>query len=300
MNIRRFSLQMLAFAAAFMIVMTGCEEDPIVDPVGPAMSAISGGVLDTATVNIDSTFLVKLDASAGDGDLTRLEIKENGTLLSNLDRIFVNGTLAGGNPVVIPDASKGGFTWDIGIVASSVSGETNTYSFTVVDANGKSESVEVSITTVDPRVPVQVRTAILLLNAGGPAGTGGLDLHSGNGTGSFSDSTDLRDMGIDLSQPNATNWIQKITTNGLPTGAILKVPAASFDYSDINFQDQIVAGYDAGTTVTGTSDKVEVGDVFFVYSTDSKSEYAYFLLKVTKVEVTTTNNADYYEFEVKR
>ncbi|RMG73965.1 MAG: hypothetical protein D6722_03015 [Bacteroidetes bacterium] len=302
MNMQSLSLKIFALVALFSAILTSCTPDPEppVDPIGPAISLEFGGVIDTATVPIDSSFVVRVKADAGDGAITRIEVQENGALLSDLDRIFFDGDPAGGNPSPIPAADSAGFTWDITIVASSTPDETNTYTIRIVDSNGKSDDVSVEITTVDPTTPVEIKTAYLLLNAGGPAGTGGLDLHSGDGTGSFTDSTDLRDMGIDINQPLASNWIQKISTDGLTTGAVLKVPAAGLDYDAVTTQEQVIAAYEAGTTVVGASDKVEIGDLFLVYSEDPGSEFSYFLLKVVDINITTNNNQDYYEFEVKQ
>ena len=300
MNIKSLSLKLFALVALFSAVLTSCTPEEPVDPLGPTLSVAAGGVLDTATVAIDSTFVIRVTASQGDGLLTRIEVQENGSLLSNLDRIFFDGDPAGGNPTPLPADDQDGFTWDITIVASSTPNETNTYTVRVVDENGKFASVSVDVTTIDPGTPVDIQTMVLLLNAGGPAGTGGLDLHSGDGTGSFTDSTDLRDLGIDINQPLAQNWRQQITTDGLTTGAVLRVPAAGFDYAAVTKREQIIAAYEAGTTVTGASNKVAVGDLFLVFSSDSGSEYSYFLLQVVEVTVTTNNNQDYYEFEVKR
>lgn len=300
MNIKSLSLKFFALVAVLSMVITSCTPDEPVDPLGPTLSVASGGVLDTASVLIGETFVVRITASQGDGLLTRLEVQENGSLLSDLDRIQFDGDPAGGNPTPLPEAAQTGFTWEVTITASNTPDETNTYTIRIVDENNNSASVSVDITTIDPGIPVDIQTMVLLLNAGGPTGTGGLDLHSGNGTGSFEATTDLRDMGIDLNLPAAQNWRQQITTDGLSTGAILRTPAAGLDYDAIAKREEIIAAFEAGATVPGASEKVAVGDLFLVFSEDASSEYSYFLLKVVEIVVTPNNNADYYEFEVKR
>ncbi|MEZ4829896.1 MAG: hypothetical protein R3C61_26980 [Bacteroidia bacterium] len=278
---------------ALILFSTGCEEDPPPAPVGPTLSLATeaGFVNDTATVAIGEVFKIKLTAIKGDSNLNRITVKENGVAISDFARITFNGFVAQSNPNPLGPGSEEGFTWVIEIKAQSAPDVTNTYSFEVLDNASLGDEVSVDIKSFDPGTPVTEKTMVLLLNQGGPVGTGGLDLHLGVGTGSADPTADIKDNGIDVVKPLAENWIQKISP---ANSADLRVPAAGFKYEDITTKEEIEAAFGLGTSIT-TSDKVANGDQFLVLS-----EGTYFAIIVTNISITETDNADYYEFSVKQ
>lgn len=294
------NLKVLFFVAslALFAILTGCKEDPPPAPVGPtlSLSTDAGFVSDTATVEIDAIFKIKLTAVTGDSNLNRITIKENGTVITDFDRITLDGFTAGSNPSPIGQGAEEGFTWEITIKAPSDPDLTNTYTFEVLDNAGLSDEVSVDITTFDPGTPVSEMTMVLLLNQGGPAGTGGLDLHTGTSTGSKDSTADIRDNGIDLAKPLAENWIQKISPvdTAINNTVVLAVPDASFDYNSITTKEEIMEAFNVATPIT-VSDVVQNGDQFLVFS-----DGTYFAIIVTDVIITEMNNADYYEFSVKQ
>ncbi|MDX2250314.1 MAG: hypothetical protein SF052_26260 [Bacteroidia bacterium] len=290
---KKLSILFSVALLAIILFMTGCEEDPPPAPVGPTLelSTDAGFVSDTATVAIDEVFKIKLTATKGDSSLSRITVKENGVAISNFDRITFDGFVAQSNPNPLGPGSEDGFTWVIEIKAQSSPDVTNTYSFEVLDNAGLGDEVSVDITSFDPGTPVSEKTMVLLLNQGGPVGTGGLDLHLGVGTGSADPTADIKDNGIDLAKPLAENWIQKISP---ANSAELRVPATAFKYADIATKEEIEAAFGLGTAIT-TSAKVANGDQFLVLS-----EGTYFAIIVTKISVTETDNGDYYEFSVKQ
>jgi hypothetical protein len=289
---KKLNLLFHAFLAAMVLILVSCEPEPEPVPVGPS--------LDWTLVSEDSienggliTFSVT--ATKGDELINRLEITENGALIDN-SRVTLDGDPMGANPSPIASPNDEGFTWDIVITASDQEG-VNTYGIKISDAGGLSSAeLTQDIITFDPVVttPVSEMTMILLKNQGGPAGTGGVDLHTGVSTGTSqpADSiADIADAGIDTDQPIAQNWIQRIEPIN---GSIVKVPDAGFDYDVVETKEEIMAAYDLGTEIT-LSDVVSVGDQFLV-----RSGGTLFAVKVTNIVVTVDDNQDYYELSVKQ
>ncbi len=289
MNQRTFFI--FPILLAFVALFTACDNTP--EPaVGPSISLGTGGqfVSDTATVFTDSTFQIQVTASKGDADLRTIEVRENGTAIANT-RILIDGFTAGANPSPLFDAALSSFTYVLTITAGSTADETNEYTVIVTDTDGLNASASVDVTTKSFGTFVTERNVILLLNQAGPAGQGGLDLESGNSIGTNNDSADIRDMGIDLALPNASNWKQQI---GTINTSVLKVPAAGLNYDEILTKEQLRIAYDAGQSFT-TSDKVAEGDLFLALT----SEGNYYLLKTDAITVTPNDNSDRYEFSVK-
>ncbi|MEL6594212.1 MAG: hypothetical protein AAFQ68_29180, partial [Bacteroidota bacterium] len=251
--------------------------------------AEAGFVADGDSVTTETEFFVKVTATAGDSSLSRIAVSENGTDIAELTRITFDGDDAGSNPSPLPSTAASGFTWDIGIVSSATDQETNTYTISVTDNGGNVAQVSFDITT---EVGLETATQYLLLNQAGPAGTGGLDLDTGDGTGSADPEAEIKDEGIDLGAPsNDVNWKQEIS--GV-NGSELRLPDAGFDYDALNNFAQLQAAFDVGVPFT-TSNKVEIGDVFLI-----KNGEKYYAIKTTDINVTPNDNADYYEFEVKK
>lgn len=271
---------------AMVALFTACDTTPPA-PVGPSL-VVTGPASDT--VFTDSVFLLTVSATAGDAELSSISITENGTAI-DASRITLDGFTAGSNPS--PVVSTSSVTYEVGITAGSVDGETATYAVVITDVDGETASESVDIYTENAGTPVTERTMILLLNQAGPAGQGGLDLESGNQTGTQASDTDadIRDMGIDTNLPLDQNWLQQIATIN---GSELKVPAAGLVYEDILTSEQILAAFNDGQAFTESS-KVAVGDVFLAKT----SEDNYFILKTVNITVTPSDNSDSYEFSVK-
>jgi hypothetical protein len=286
----------LALLTIISIAFIGCEDDPV-EPAGPTVALQVGMnfVVDKDTLATGETFQVNLSAVQGDAVLTKIEVRENGTAIA-ADRVILDGNPAGGNPSPLNDLVD--LNWVLEITADTVE-TTSTYTIIITDANEKTASQSVDITTENPIVltPVKVQTMVLLLNQAGPIGTGGLDLETGASVGTSgqtdADSTaDIADMGIDQSLPNDQNWKQQIDSVNL---SILKVPATGLDYDAIQHIEEIEEAYEAGMTLTSGSEKVTVGDVFLCRTRRGNI----FIFKTVAIDVTTNNNNDKYTFEVK-
>ena len=135
----------------------------------------------------------------------------------------------------------------------------------------------------------------LLLNAGGPMGTGGINLLTGDGTGSgIADGGHIKDEGIDLALPNDQNWKKRISGIG---NTVLKTPGIDFpvdDFDAVAFTEEIQTVFDNGDDITMTS-VINIGDIFLA-QLDSGEVV---LVKITDVTETTNNNDDFYTLSIK-
>lgn len=278
-----------------MMLTIGCEPDPV-EPIGPSIDLISlnGADITADTVDLGASFVVNISSLQGDVPLSTIEVRENNVAVDP-SRIVFDGFAAQSNPNPAVSGAAN-LSWDIEITADSVTEGTSTYTIIVVDENAKTASASFDITTVDPGTPVTERTMILLLNSSGPVGQGGLDLETGNQTGTTPAAnwpdTDLKDMGIDLNLPAAQNWLQQI---GAMNSTVLKTPAAGVVYDDVATVEEIIQIFEAGMTVVDQTEAVAEGDVFVAQTKEGN----YYLINTTKITVVETDNSDSYEFSVK-
>ena len=96
------------------------------------------------------------------------------------------------------------------------------------------------------------------------------------------------------------NWIQKFRHNG--NGSVKELSAdqasAGFAFDDIEYKEEILDLWDNAISPANDQEptnKVMVGDVFII-----SNDNDYFLIECTNVEITTTNNSDFYNFKVKQ
>ncbi|MEL6926756.1 MAG: hypothetical protein AAFO94_22135, partial [Bacteroidota bacterium] len=242
-----------------------------------------------AAVEGGTIFSVKISGTAGTSALSTIEVREENELITDLTRIRYKSYDFTANPMDIPAEDQNTIDAIIDIKAHT-SGQ-KTYMVIITNVDGESASASL---TINAGTPVTTMNGRLLLNAGGPSGTGGLNLMTGEGTGSNDQAAHIKDMGINTDLPAADNWLQKIS--GV-NNSELRVPGMdtpeTFSFDNIEFKEEIIGLYDNGTTIT-ESDPVAVDDIFMVKNGDM-----YFLLKVTKVTVVTDDNSDSIEFSIK-
>jgi hypothetical protein len=131
----------------------------------------------------------------------------------------------------------------------------------------------------------------VLLNQAGPAGTGGLDLDEGIGTGSSDDRAEIRDLGIDVGLPASDNWLQQIAP---ANDAIIATVNQELMFDEVITSAAIVDAFDANNAVTETA-RLEGGEVFAV-----KRGEDYYLIRIAEINVVTTDNSDNYVLDIKR
>lgn len=250
-----------------------------------------------ATVTVDPGSLVALefDAAVGSADLSTIEVYENGALITDVSRLFYGdlSTQFDANPYAIPAVDQQGFSMRKIYVRTPNAGGTFTYDLILSAADG-----ETATGTIDVSTGTAITTTLegVLLNSAGPAGTGGLDLDTGNGTGSSDSNSEIRDLGIDGGQ-TGSDWIRKIAGINnyevrLVTPGQNGVPE-TFTFDNTNFKEAIVGAYDASPLNEWVT---ELGDLYVV-----SNGINYYLLNTIEINETETtgDNTDFYRFNVK-
>ena len=301
-----------------LLIATGCEDDPVVNPLAPEILFESGaGFVSTDTTLSGNTtsITVRVTANVGDNPLNTLTFLVEGVEVSGanigdyIKSITSNGTaITPNNPMLITDANKNGGTWDIEIALfGQTVDQTVNYGFEVADEAGERALVDLDVTLFDPGTPLNNELSGVLLNQAGPVGTGGLDLDTGDGTGSSDAASEIRDLGIDctIDQNSAENWRAQFgTINGAD---MVRVDVAAlgenFTFADVKTQEAIVEAYTSGTdlasgtstapncdptTVENVADVVVEGDMFVVLR-DGK----HYLIRVDEINYVHNNISDY-------
>lgn len=310
--------------ALTLLITTGCEDDTTTDPLGPLLTFATdaGFISEDTTFSTDvTTFAVRLNATVGDNDLNTLTFLVDGVQISGAEigdyikSITSNGSsITANNPLLISGANTSGGTYEVEIATTNqMEGIETIYTFELADAVGETSSASVGITLEDQGTDIDSELTGVLFNQAGPAGTGGLDLDTGVGTGSTAAESELRDLGIDctIDPANAENWRSQIgTINGAD---MVKVdPSAlgeNFTFADVKFKEAITEAYDTGeslsdgvsqnpscdeTPVTDVTDPVAVGDIFAVLANGT-----YYLIQIDEVNAVSGSNGDNYVVSIK-
>jgi hypothetical protein len=241
-----------------------------------------------------SELTVSIDATKGTAGLSFISIYENDVLMDASRVAYnVNGTTTTftANPELTPVTES--FQTDLNIrVAEVADSLTYAYRIELRDSEGLTATATLEVFVVNSIDTAY--TGVLVYNKDGQR-LGGLNLYTGEAVVFNSSNAQIRDVGIDINVPMATNWIQKIRA---VNNAVLRVPGANqvegFSFANTNTRASLIVAFDNGTTI-GDSDKVAIGDIFLLQKNDD-----YFILEVTNIVVTVADNNDYYEFSIKK
>ena len=306
-----------------LLIATGCEDDPVVDPLGPEITYqnADGFIFSDTSLAADITsFNVRIQANIGDNPLRTLTFLVNGTAVSGADinnyiKSFTsNGSsITPNNPLLIADANTNGGIWEAEIVPfGQMEDEMVSYAFQVEDEVGESAIASIDVTLVNQGTPIDEEINGVLFNQAGPTGTGGLDLDTGTGTGSADADSEIRDLGLDCTIPApGFNWRRQIgTINGADMRAVDASQIENFTFDNVRNKEEIEAAYDAGDTlangesvncatsattpVTDVSNEVATGDMFVILSNGT-----YYLIRIDAVNETGADNNDNYELSIK-
>ncbi|HRG19611.1 MAG TPA: hypothetical protein PLQ57_01225 [Saprospiraceae bacterium] len=254
---------------------------------GPGIGYFAANPVNAVAPGTDYGF--KFSVTTGSAPLSKISVKENGVIITDVSRLKFDGVPFFSNPEFLPSDKVDGFVSNaVSVVLPTTIGKWQ-YTFTFTDTlGGATEYV------VDAYVGTKLDFVAsgVLLNAAGPQGTGGLDLDMGISTGSDDAEAEIKDEGIDAALPLASNWKQKISAAG---SAELRRVIQIIDISDIYVKEQILNYWNLGSPVTGpTPNKVLVNDIFVV-----KKDDRYYFLQIDKVTVSPTDNSDKFEVSIK-
>lgn len=254
---------------------------------GPTIGYSSANPVNAVAPGVVQEF--KFSVTPGSAPLSRVLVKENGAIITDVTRLKFDSLNFFSNPEFIPTDKIDGFVGKNVTVRMPSSIGKWKYTFTFIDTLGG---------FTDYNVDAYVGTKLdfvasgVLLNAAGPIGTGGLDLDEGKSTGSDDANAEIKDEGIDAALPLATNWMQKISATA---GAELRRVVQVIDIADIYVKEQILNYWNLGSPVPGpTPNKVLVKDVFVV-----KKEDRYYFLQFDKIVIAPADNTDNYEVSIK-
>ncbi len=247
---------------------------------------------------------IPLTVGAGTFNLASITVLENGVPIDDFaNRLFyddLNNAFTS-NPYPIPAEDINGLSRTIFIRAAADAG-TNTYTIQLADDAGNISESSFDVMTGIAGTPTTLLEGVLF-NAAGPAGTGGLDLDTGVGTGSSDALAEIKDQGIDQSQSLDQNWIKKISAiNG--SSMVFLSPgnnglSENFTFSSVEVKEQIVDLFSAGITLNTDNDGnpesffMEVGDTYIV-----QRDGTYYLFIVKQINETPDNNGDNYVFDI--
>ena len=298
-----------ALLLSLAIFSTGCEEDPVVDPTGPSITATEA-TPDKVVEGAGTWVTFSVTATKGTvADLQAITVYEGSTKLTFDTQVKVTEPDAASNPWIVSNGTS--VSYEISVLVEAAAGEAH-YDIEVSDKDGLTASADVH---------VEVETALtqsltgVLFNSAGLPGTGGLDLDEGTGTGSSNVEAELRDMGIDSSSTNeATEWRQRIGGINGAEVRFVGTDGVETDFNGIASKEAVIAAYDGGldfvaasTIADGgidvwgnfkVSKKLEVGDIFAVYKSSSATYYLVLVQNIV-VEPGLNNNLDNYTFAIK-
>lgn len=268
--------------------------DISINAASPSISFVGiGSTVETSPGAADKK-LVTVESNGV--NLSALAIYENGNLITDLTRIYYGdlNTNFTNNPMTIEGNDIFGFVKDVFVRQFTMG--ISEYTIEVQNIAGKTASASYFInagSSIDAEF-----TATLLSNADG-GNLGGLDLYTGANVSVNSASATIVDQGIN-GNPNATNWIQKFRHNGV--GSIKELSQAQIDagfsYANIQFKEDILAAWNdaiAPADDQQPTNKVQVGDVYLILNDND-----YFIIECTEVVITTNDNLDYYNFNIKQ
>lgn len=314
---QKLLLSLAGLALVFTVILsTGCnpDEGEPTDPTGPdARFVTESGYLDgNAEVVAGETFKIKVSLLTGDNKLQSVTIYEDDVKLGTNFFTINNGALTSNNPFLIVGTDKDGVTYEFEISTVNTVGAVRTYEVEVADENGLKDVVSLTITSkAPPTTPIEMSLTGVLLNQAGPVGTGGLNLDNGQSTASDSPAAEIRDVGIDCNQPNASNWRKQIgTVNGAEMRRVRPDMVENFSFANATNKEIILAAFDTGSAIGDTNQAIDclgnavtvtdmtlplvVGDMFTV-----KANNKIYLIKVDAINVTTNDNDDNYLFSIK-
>jgi hypothetical protein len=236
-----YLFKLFVIGGIMSLFLASCGEDDIMVVETPPTIEFGSG-LDVLTGNanliLDESFKVNLIGRKGTANLRVLRVLEDNVLV-DVNRITFPFE-GGANPLLL-NANPESLDFTITIQSHDVISE-RTYSFVLEDVNGATNTISLKINVVGTAVTLLDG---VLFNQGGPVGRGGLDLDTGESTGSNDPKAKIRDEGIDLGRPLASNWRQQISgANGSEVRYLKRGQyglAENFSFDDIKIKEQMAS-----------------------------------------------------------
>jgi len=216
------------------------------------------------------------DAQAGVDDILKIGViaKSND---SKLNKVTINLSTNGGTPGVIFDttvnANGATFTYNFKVQGSVT--DVLKLTVTASDANGTTAEQSLSIEITPATVAIGLQQNQYIYNLQSPAGYNG--------------AYDLTKSSAKYSNDNRT---EKDIIDGTPSSAVFSKSWTTGNGSKYNLWKTNAAN------ATATATDLKLGDVILVKSGQSVP-FGLYIIKITEVKETTTDNLDYIRFEYK-
>lgn len=253
----------------------------------PPALALNGS--STLTLDAGGLTNVSLSAVKGSGSIVSIGVAIDG-VVDNFDDLAFAGVDCTSNPHLIGGDLAEGF--DAIPLTFRAPAEDGSYVYTITLTDEFGLESNVSFTVLIESL-LEAYNGVLF-NAGGPAGTGGLDLDLGIGTPSDSIAAEIKDLGIDVNG----EWKQEIAP---ANDALLykMIPgqdgvSENFTFASIDTK-QTLAGLVGSGFAASASGTVLVGDVYIVVR--DGVNYAF---EVVEVNVISADNSDNYVLNIVR
>ena len=269
-------------------------------PVPPSLEYL-GNTSFSATPG--SIISIPLNVVAGNKPLSHIAVSEGADFIEDLSRLYFGDmdTNFSANPHPLIEADQNGFEKNVYLRVSDNPG-SQSYRVFVVDGNSDGAFVDIVVNTGTPTTLFEG----ILFNAGGVAGTGGLDLDDGISLGSRDAASEIKDEGIDLDLPATQNWKKQLSgVNGSEVRYALAGEGGApegFTFDGVTIKEEIIAAYDNGVAFDLRNDdnemvsyELSIGDVFSV-----KNGENYYLVMVREINVVSSGNADHYVMDIKK
>lgn len=270
-----------------MMIPACTPDDPVVTPSGPSVTIATenGFVSDHVTLDPNVGFKIKFSAVKGSATLKSLEIKADGVAI-DFTKIKINGVAASSNPALLFNADKDGLSNFVVELTSTATPDTIVYQIKVVDDNGNSDVDEITVHV--NTIEVKESQVLRMNNFSGP-NQGGIDPINFLTVASANPAALFRDYGNNTQG----DWAQLVSAIN---GSELKIPAAGFDYSKVKYQKEIEVAFKAGSdSPFGKDLDFKKYGVFLVNNGSN-----YFVVKITNIVVTPSDNFDYSELTIKK
>jgi hypothetical protein len=280
----------IAILGLFFVMACNDDDEPSgpIDIENPSISLTDVGNVDGTIVFPGDTLRLAIDGQAGTNPLAYVRFFENGERLPNFQtRLFVNDSLSPTTQLnIAPESSIAEqLEIDIMILAPELGGNYDV-EIELADADDNGSRVSLSYFVQDV-----VTIDGTLVNAAQADSTGGLDLDSGQGTGTDDANAEILDLGTN-DDPPAENWNQQIEANDTSLVTLAVLPP-DFDFDGVLTKARVQDSFNEGIEIIN-SEEVEVGDFFAVRRGDDA-----YILSVTAVNVTPDNDNDSYTFDIK-
>lgn len=151
---KRFSIWgSLMVCLTLLFTFTACEEDGTGDNANPPILTLEndgvGSFITTDTTVAPGTMLnFRLSGLSGSNEMQNVRFLEDGVLVADYaTRITIDGVAASSASVLLFDAQRSSFTWDIKWVAHTDE-SSKIYRFELVDTEGNSSSQTIEVNTL--------------------------------------------------------------------------------------------------------------------------------------------------------